>query len=84
VIVDAADPQAKTRVLEAHPSALILDATDPDVQRRVSLTEVLVALPALRVIRLDPEESRLQVVTSEQRPAQDIEALIDVIGLSNT
>lgn len=78
-VVDGGDEMAQSHVLDARPGTLILDATDPDVQRRISLTEVLQALPGLRVIRLDPEHNLVQVVTSEQRPASDIGALIDVI-----
>jgi hypothetical protein len=83
IVVDTWDDMAQRRVIEARPETLILDATDTDVSRRVSLTTVLQALPGLRVVRLDPERNQVQVVTSEQHPAQDIEALIDVIGLSN-
>ncbi len=78
-VVDSAQANALEQVASVRPGAVILDATDPDATRNCPLSRLFQVLPAVRVIRLDPESNQIQVVTSEQRQAADITELIDVI-----
>ena len=78
-VVDSSQDNALEQVTSVQPTAVILDATDPDATRNFPLSRLFQALPAVRVIRLDPEKNQIQVVTSEQRQAADIAELIDVI-----
>jgi DNA-binding NarL/FixJ family response regulator len=78
-MVDADRGDALQQVVSARPATVILDADDPQVSRHCSLSELFQALPQVRVVRLDPEANRIQLLTSEQRQAVDIADLIDVI-----
>jgi DNA-binding NarL/FixJ family response regulator len=78
-MVDAHRGDALQQVVSARPATVILDADDPQVSRHCSLSELFQALPQVRVVRLDPEANRIQLLTSEQRQAVDIADLIDVI-----
>ena len=78
-MVDADRGDALQQVVSARPSAVILDADDPQVTRHCSISELFQALPNVRVVRLDPERDQIQLLTSEQRLAADIADLISVI-----
>lgn len=77
--VDVRQPDALMSVIDAHPSVVILDATDPNVDRQCPLGVMFQSLPSLRIIRLDPQQDRVQVVTSEQRLAGEVRDLVDLI-----
>ena len=78
-VVAADRGDALQQVVSVRPSAVILDAGDPQVTRHCSLNQLFQALPKVRVIRLDPERNQIQLLTSEQRLAADIADLINVI-----
>jgi hypothetical protein len=77
--VDARQADALAQVLAIQPTSVILDATDADVTQHCPLDELLNALPRLRLIRLDPQQDQMQVVTSQQRPVGRVSELIEVI-----
>ena len=79
--VDSRQTGALADVIALRPSAIILDATDPDIAHRCPLNVMLEALPSLRVIRLDPQQNLIQVVTSEQHTAEEVRDLIELIEL---
>ena len=78
-VVDADQGDALLQIVSAKPSAVILDADDPQVTRNCSLNQLFQALPKVRIVRLDPERAQLQLLTSEPRLAADIADLISVI-----
>jgi DNA-binding NarL/FixJ family response regulator len=78
-VVDADRGDALQQVVSARPSAVILDADDPQVTRHCSLNQLFQALPEVRVVRLDPERDQIQLLTSEQHLAADFADLINVI-----
>jgi DNA-binding NarL/FixJ family response regulator len=78
-VVDADRGDALEQVVSARPSAVILDADDPQVTRHCSINELFQALPEVRVVRLDPERDQIQLLTSEQRLAAGFADLISVI-----
>jgi hypothetical protein len=78
-IVDAHQPDALEQVLAKRPTCVILEATDAEVAKCCPLTELLDALPSLAIIRLDPEQDRIQVVTSQQHRAIHMSDLVEVI-----
>ncbi len=78
--VDSGQSDALDRVLVAQPAAVILDASDAgEATPHCSVDKLLRSLPSLKIIRLDPQYSTVQVVTSEQRPAGEVSDLIKVI-----
>jgi DNA-binding NarL/FixJ family response regulator len=78
-MVDADRSDALQQVVSAQPSAVILDAGDPQVTRHCPLGQLFQVLPAVRVVRLDPERDQIQLLTGEQRLAADIADLLNVI-----
>ena len=78
-IIDPHHADVSEQVVAAQPSAVIIDASDPDAEMYCSIGELLVALPSLKIIRLDPQQPQVQVVTSEQRTAGEVRDLIDLI-----
>lgn len=79
--VDARQPDVLSRVIAVQPTVVILDATDVEAAQACSVGDLLKALPSLKLIRLDPQQKQVQVVTSEQRVVDEVRDLIDVIGL---
>lgn len=78
-VMDARQPDVMARILSDEPSAVILDAADPDIAKLGLLAKLQLALPGLKVICLDSERDRVQVMTSERLPAAQVHDLLDVI-----
>ena len=78
-VVDALLPDAMQSLIALRPGQVILEAADETVARHCPLETMLSALPDLRVIRLDPQQESIQVVTSQQRTIGQIRDLIDFI-----
>lgn len=81
-IVDPRKPEAMTRIVAVQPDIILLDVTDTEATNFCSLSKIWLSLPALKIIRLDPQHGQIQVVTSEQRPAVEVRDLIEVIEAS--
>jgi hypothetical protein len=82
-VVDIREPDALDRTIAARPATVILDATDADAANGDWLGGLLNALPMVQLVRVDPLQDRIQVVTSEQRPMGQVDELIDVIKKSD-
>jgi DNA-binding NarL/FixJ family response regulator len=80
-IVDPRRPDATAQISAAEASIVILDVTDPGVTQFCSLSELLLSLPRIKIICLDPQQEQIQVVTSEQHPAVEVRDLTEAIGL---
>lgn len=78
-IVDARQDDPLQRVLDTHPTSVILDATDDIIAEHCPLDGLLNALPSLTVIRLDPQQDRIQVVMSKEHCGGQLSDLIKVI-----
>jgi hypothetical protein len=79
--MDAQQPEVIERLVALQPRVVIVDATDEDVTQRFPLDSLLAAMPALTILRLDPQHEQLQVVTSRQR---SIRSLSDIVGVINS
>lgn len=77
--VDSRHQDAFDQIVATQPEAVILDAMDPDVTLHCSLSKLLLSLPALKIIRLDPQLPQVQVVTSREHVAGDVNALVNLI-----
>ena len=82
IVVDARQINALEQVVIAQPTSVILDATEAEATRNCPLSKMLNALPLLKIIRLDPQQDKIQVVTSEQRSVEQVSGLIEVIQSS--
>jgi len=78
-VVDIRQPDALVQIIAARPSVVILDATDSEVARLGLLSGLPRALPELKIVCLDSQQELIQVVTSEQLPADQVRDLLDVI-----
>jgi hypothetical protein len=79
LLIDVREGDALGQVVAARPAAVILDASDPAEDRLCSLGTLLTALPAITVVRLDPQKDHVQVVTSAQHSMSQVQDLIDLI-----
>lgn len=78
-VVDIADQDVLSKIVSLNPATVILDAMDADTSTAIPLSALLKALPEVTVIRLDPQQSQVQVVTSEERMLGEVKDLIEVI-----
>jgi hypothetical protein len=78
-IVDARSSTALEQIIALEPHAVIVDASDWETGFHCPINQLLASLPALKIIRLDPEQSGFQVVTSAQHIASEVDDLLDVI-----
>jgi hypothetical protein len=78
-IIEMAQEDALAQVVALQPAVVILDAVDAAVNHLCSIGSLLTSLPVLTLIRLDPEQNQIQVVTSEQRSLTQLQELVQVI-----
>jgi DNA-binding NarL/FixJ family response regulator len=78
-VIDPRGTDALDQIKNYQPSAVILDSADPEVAELCPLNEILMAVPAVKVLRLDPRREQFQVVTSEEKVAGLVQDLVDVI-----
>ena len=78
-VVDINEEDVLSKVVSLKPATVILDALDKERSQLLPLSQLLRALPGVTVIRLDPQQTKVQVVTSEERMLGEVKDLIDVI-----
>lgn len=78
-VVDIREPDALERVVATQPAAVILDASDAALSNCDWLNQLLNTLPKLKLLRLDPLQDQMQVVTSEHRHMGQVQELMDII-----
>ncbi len=78
--LDANLPDVMEQLAAHQPGIVILDAADEGVNDRCLLNGLVSDLPGLTLIRLDPHQGRLQLVTSQQRAIARISDLVAVIN----
>ncbi len=83
-VVDARQADALEQILAAQPTSIILDATDAEATKNCPLSEMLKALPLLKIVWLDPQKDTIQVVVSERRTVEQVSDLIEVIQSAET
>jgi hypothetical protein len=83
-VVDPRDKQVLEKIAELAPGTVILDMSDATVMENCPVTALLDLLPDLRIIRLDPGNEEIQIVSGEHRRATSIAELIEVISSEGT
>ena len=78
-VVDINEEDVLSKVVSLKPATVILDALDKERSQLLPLSQLLRSLPGVTVIRLDPQQTKVQVVTSEERMLGEVKDLIDVI-----
>jgi hypothetical protein len=77
-------PEMIDHLVAYQPAVVILDAADEELRHRCPLDSLLGAMPALTILRLDPQHESLQVVTSRQRPIRSLSEVVRVITSLDT
>jgi DNA-binding NarL/FixJ family response regulator len=78
--IDSGQADALDQVIAAQPSTVILDTSDEELSRRCSIGAMIDGLRSVKIIRVDPQQEHIQIVTSEPRQAGDVRELIDLIA----
>jgi hypothetical protein len=68
------------QITDSQPTAVILDASDTAVAQLCPLSVLLSTAPGAKVVRLNPYNDQIQVITSEQRVAEHVHDLVEVIS----
>jgi hypothetical protein len=79
-VVDARNSKAMEQIIALDPQAVIVDASDAEASLNCPINHLLASLPALKIIRLDPEQAGFQVVTSARHIAHEVDDLLEVIS----
>jgi DNA-binding NarL/FixJ family response regulator len=79
--IDPRESGAMVAISEQRPSAVILDATDPDTDVYCPLCKLLLGMPGLKIIRLDPQQNQVQIVTSKNLEVAEVRDLIGMIEI---
>ena len=56
-VIDARSRDAMDQIINVRPDAVIVDASDKEASLNCPINELLAAIPALKIIRLDPEQA---------------------------
>lgn len=80
LMIDTRQANPLQKVLAAHPSSVIFDASDAIVAKYCPLDRLFEAMPSLTVIRLDPQQDQIQVVTSQQHRVDQMSDVLNVIS----
>jgi DNA-binding NarL/FixJ family response regulator len=80
-IIDPRESGAMEAISEQLPSAVIMDATDPETDVFCPLCRLLLRLPELKIIRLDPQLDQVQIVTSKCLEAVEVHDLVGMIEI---
>lgn len=82
-VMDIHEDDVLSKIVLQKPATVILEAMSAETGDAILLSKLLKALPEVTVIRLDPQQSQVQVVTSEERMLGEVKDLIEVIQESN-
>jgi DNA-binding NarL/FixJ family response regulator len=78
-IVDIEEDDFLSKVVSLKPATIILDTLSEEDQEKIRISKLVKALPELTVIQLDPQQSKVQVLTSKGHILAEIKDLIEVI-----
>ena len=79
-ILDPKDEEVLDRITALKPAAIILDNTDEETVDLCPLVKLFLEIQNLKIIQLDSQKKQIQVLTSTQQPAVEIQDLLHVIN----
>ena len=82
-IFDGQEPDVLDQLVVFKPLVLILEEAESPSSNTASLKQILAILPNLLVIYLHLGRSEVQVIQSEQCPANGVKELLEIIRLSS-
>ncbi len=78
-VVDINEEDVLSTLVSLKPATVILDAMDAETSKTIPLSKLLKSLPDVTIIPLDPQQTRVQVVTSKEHMLGEVKDLIEVI-----
>ena len=78
-VVDPTQQDTLEQIIALNPSAVIIDDSEFESAQKNIIEKLLAGVPALKVIRLDPRSSWVQVVQWDQVKVAEALDLLDVI-----
>ena len=81
-VFDNNEPNLIADIETFHPLAVILEESESQQIEHHSLKQLLNILPSLIIIYLRLGQSRIQIIQSEQYPANGVRELVDIIQQS--
>ena len=78
-LIDLRQADAPRQIASVQPTVVILDVTDPEVVELLPLQQLLKVQPSLKIIHLDPQQAEIQVITSQQHVAAEVQDLVRMI-----
>lgn len=78
-VFDPQSAEALTQIIAARPEIVILEGNPASARPDCKLEALVSALPAVTIVRLDPDHNQVQVVTSYSRQLTQVRDLLDVI-----
>lgn len=81
-VFDNKEPNVMTDIETFHPLAVILEESESQQFESCSLKQILNILPSPVVIYLRLGQPRIQIIQSEQCPANGVRELVDIIQQS--
>ena len=82
-VFDGQEPDILNQLIAFKPSVLILEEEGTQSNNACSLKKILALLPNLLVIYLHLGRPEVQVIQSEQCPANGVKELLEIIRLSS-
>jgi len=82
-VVDINEEDVLSKVVSLKPATVILETMDTETSNAIPLSKLLKSLPEVTVIRLNSQQSQVQVVTSTERMLGEVKDLIEVIHGKN-
>jgi DNA-binding NarL/FixJ family response regulator len=79
IVVDSRQVDALAQAIAAQPEVVLMEAGDERLDRPCPWNELLDGAPQARILRLDPDQARIRVVTSEHRTIEDPADLINMV-----
>ena len=76
-VLDINEEDVLSKIVSLKPATVILDAMNAETSENLPLSKLLKALPEVTIIRLDPQQTQVQVVTSEERMLDEVQDLIE-------
>lgn len=81
-VFDNKEPNVMADIKTFHPLAIILEESESQQFESCSLKQLLNILPSLIIIYLQLGQSSIQIIQSEQCPANRVRELVDIIQQS--
>lgn len=80
--IDPETPIFLEKISELNPKVVVIDAEIGKESPFCHLCELLSELPQITILRLKPQERDVQVIHSSQHFVEDIQDLIDLLGIN--